>query len=321
MKRLLMAAAAAPLLIACTTASASEIAGHDGETRVLLINGERIELADGESARDALNAALEGAPRPPHAPGAPHAPHIGFDFDFEFDGTGWSEEERAEFEAEMEELAESLAGLGEQLAVLSELDEDRVRVRVAEIERFHEEHGQRMEEHARRMAERAEAMAAHGERMRIVGLSAGLSGMEAGLAGIERALERGWVHDDGERRELTADEIEDLTEARDDLRRDIEEFRAEHADALALLDEEGPGHHRVLFYRTSAEAPLLAGAEARFRGNGEGGQIRIRRRDNEIRVWVDGRELEGAEKEAWLEEHGEPAAPPAPPAAPDLEGN
>lgn len=252
MKRLLLAAAAAPLLIACTTAAASEMntAERDGEARVLLINGERIEIGEGGNARAALTAALEGGP------GEAHAPHD-WDFDFEFDGTEWSPQDRAEFEAAMEELAESLAGLEREMAVLSNIDDERVRVRIAEIERFHEEHGERIEAHAERMAVRAERMAEraeiHGERMRVVGLSAGLRGMESGLAGIDRALERGWVREDGERRELTEEEREELREARAELAENLEEFRAEHAQTLSLLENEG--ERRVYLRRLRADAP------------------------------------------------------------------
>ena len=179
-----------------------------------------------------------------------------------------------------------------------------------------------MEEHARRMAERAEAMAehaqVHGERMRIVGLSSGLHGMEAGLHGIDRALERGWVTEDGERRQLTQEEIEDLTEAREDLQREIEEFRAEHADILPLLEDQG--ERRVYLRRLSADAPHT-GTFVRHGGDGalEGGpNVRILRRDGEVRVWLDGEELEGEDLQRWLEENnnGEPPAPPAPPAPP-----
>lgn len=313
MKMFLTAAAAAPLLIACTTASADEaqLAGRDNEARVLLINGQEYVIEDSGDAGRIVASVL-----------GDDADDFDFDFDFEFDRAGWSEAERAEFEAEMEALASEISEMTQAMTVVRIEDDEHIRVRISRMEAMGEAHGERMREHAERMAERtlerAGAMAAraevHGERMRIAGLSAGLNGMEAGLAGIDRALERGWVREDGERRELTGEEIGELREARADLAEDLEEFRAEHAGILTLLENDAERHAHLR--RLSAEAPGAPGARA----PGEGRHVRVNRRNGEARVWIDGEELHGAELEFWLARHGEPDAPPPPPEVPELDG-
>lgn len=246
MKSLFTAVAAAPLLIACTTASASEMDTAEREMRVLVVNGHEYILEDGDEAARIVAEVIEDEDF-----------EFDFDLDFDVEGEGWSEEERAAFEAEMEALGEQIGEIASAMVSVRVDDGDHMRIRMARMEEMHEAHAARLEAHAERMAERAEAMAARaearGEQMRIVGLSAGLSGMESGLAGIDRALDRGWVYDEGERRDLTAEEIEELREARADLAESLAEFRAEHADVLPLL--ENADRRRVYLRRLRAEAP------------------------------------------------------------------
>ena len=136
------------------------------------------------------------------------------------------------------------------------------------------------------------------------GLMAAETGLETGLAAIERTLERGWKTEDGERVPLTRQDREELREAREEIEESLNDLREERADWREERQARAP-HHTHHY---------------------EDRQVRIIERDGETRVWVNGRELTGAEKETWLdawrnseqaqELEGGPGAPPPPPLPP-----
>ncbi len=300
MKHLLAAAALAPLLIACASVEAREIAGAENDrSRVLIVNGERIELVRGGDAAAAIEQALAGT----------REDRVRIEFELE-DGDIWGDAKREAFAEAMTTLA---SGFAEDALVVafshgatfdfdfdSDVD-DEVDVDVREIRRHVERaharaerdrdrmhaRSERLARHAERMARRAES---HGRGMELAGLEAGLAGMRAGLAGIDRALERGRTHVDGERRALTDDERDELEEARAELAVELEALRARLADVRERSGDASHGVHR---------------------------EIRIERRDGEVRAWVDGEEAMGSELDRLLaEDEGRLAGAPRPPEPP-----
>ncbi|MGJ3230186.1 MAG: hypothetical protein ACFE0P_00130 [Oceanicaulis sp.] len=315
MKHWLTAAAFAPLLIACASSHASETsfarAEEDG-LRVLVVNGERIEIGRGRNAAEAIEAALD---RGDHrrvrvelqldetelmdkaereafaeamaalASGFAHDAYVvafrrgedfEFDFDFDFDTDMDADVDEAELRRHMERA---------ERAERAERDVQRHAERL-------ECHAERRARHAERLAERAEHEALraerHGRRMELYGLEAGVEGMEGGLAGIEEALARGWIYKRGERTELTEDDRREMEQARDELVRGLEDMRAR-----------------------------LAEARERHGADGEHRQVRIQRRDGAVRAWVDGEEVTGSELDRLLEEQeSRLAGAPTPPEPP-----
>jgi hypothetical protein len=297
MKHLLAAAALAPLLIACTSVEARDIAeaGGDG-ARVLIVNGERIELGPGGDAAAAIERALAGA----------HEDRVHIELELE-DGDMWGDVKREAFAEAMAALAYGFANDALVVALSNgatfdfdiefdtegETHERDVRRPGAQAERDQDRmarDAERMARHAERMARRADS---HGRGMELAGLEAGLAGMRAGLAEIDQSLERGWAYDDGERRAFTDEERDELEEARADLAGGLDEMRNRLAEARERSGEESYGVHR---------------------------EIRIERRDGEVRAWVDGEEATGseldrllAEDEARLAGAPRPPEPPQPP--------
>ncbi|XBQ14913.1 MAG: hypothetical protein ABL308_08035 [Oceanicaulis sp.] len=291
MKHFLAACAAAPLIVACATAGAQEadLAGAERNTRILIVNGERIAIGDGGDAAEAIERAIERSDRKT------------VDLRLEIlEDELWDEGEIEAFAEAMAALANGFARDAMVVAFANsdfdfdfegELDFDE-----AGIER----HAERMERHAERMARHAERLAeraaerghdaeAFGARMERFGLAQGLRGIESGARGIERALERGWVHDGGERVELDNERRAELEEA-------LEELRAERAELAERLEALG--------------------------GPGERREVRIRRNNGEVRAWVDGEEVTGSALDELLAEHesrlaGAPTPPPPPPAPRD----
>ena len=338
------AVTAAPLLVACASAGAaqSEFAdSNDRHRNVLIVNGERIVVQDGAHAIHIIEDALEDGES------------ASLSLDFDFDAHSWSEEDLAQFEAEMEELGESLGAMfagGSDLQIAVDrlnLNEEALQARIEVIveqserraeraERLAERSAERAERDAERIARQAERQARRAEARAVeierrahhaalraeqterhalsisinadsiaqAGLMAAETGLESGLAAIERTLERGWKTEDGERVPLTRQDREELNEAREGLEDSLRELREERAD----WHEE---------HRARAPHP---------RNDNHDRQVRIIERDGETRVWVNGRELTGAEKETWLEAwrsseqaqelEGGPAAPPTPPTPP-----
>ena len=186
MKRLLIAAAAAPFLLACSTAGAAAPHAASAEPvaaeRVLIVNGKRIALEDGEDAGAAIERSVRLMGEGPDGETA-----FDFDLDLDFEGQ-WDAGSRREFEAAVEALTAELAEMNIDLKIDNALDEGKLRVEIERIEARAEAY--------------AEDMEAYGEEMRRQGLSMGISGIEAGLAGIDKGLERGWVIEDGERRRV-----------------------------------------------------------------------------------------------------------------------
>ena len=310
MKPLFLAAAAMPALIACASASADE-ARHAGSANVLTINGKPYVVESGADVASLISEVTQERGR--------RNSDFDFDFDFdvEFDNTDWTPRERAEFERAMEDLSASMTRLGQDMIIVSEFDEERVRVHAAHIE-------QMAEAHAERMAARTEAIAAEAERFAEYAelrtgdimdeaLAAGLVGMEAGLHSMDAALERGWVEEDGERRTLTRREREELRTAREGLAEGLAEFRSEHSERLAELEMRA-GELRAR--RGEARSILIN------EGSGSGRRhIRVEDEDGQRRVWINGEELEGDALEDFLDGFSyTPTAPPAPPRAPELDG-
>jgi hypothetical protein len=317
MKHFLAAAACGPFLIACASAGAQQAgvaqAEDARESRVLIINGERIEL-DGEGdARAAIRQALDNGD-------GEHRIVLHLDEDGQH--AFWSEDEVANFADAMSGMAIFFAdGFaeefdfdfdfdGDMMWSGDSFDSDELRIRVERLgehaeraareaerhaeraARMAERHAERAAEHAERLERRivietrtAERMAARaermGERMAVQGLRAGVRGLEQGIAGIDRVLERGWYEQDGERVELDAEK-----------RAELEETRAELAENRVELREE------------------LESLRARLGQDGERREVRIERRDGSVRGWVNGEEVTGSELDALLE--GAPEAPDAP---------
>ncbi|GGE50069.1 hypothetical protein GCM10011367_26200 [Marinicauda pacifica] len=311
MKTLFLAAAAMPALMACASASADEArqARQAQSANVLTINGKPYVVESGADVASLISEVTQER-------GAGNS-DFDFDFDIEFDNGDWTPRERAEFERAMEDLSASMASIGQDMIIVSEFDEERVRVHAAHIEEM-------AEAHAERIAARTEAIAAEAERMAEYAelrtgdimdeaLAAGLVGMEAGLLSMDAALERGWVEEDGERRTLTRREREELRTARAGLAEGIAEFRAEHRGRLADLDR-----------RASEMRAREGDARSILINEGSGPQrrhIRVEDEDGQRRVWVNGRELEGDALEDFLDgfSYTHPAPPDAP-RAPELEG-
>lgn len=340
MKSLFMAAAAAPLLVACATAAA-DTSNHAQEAvnedqRVLVVNGEHIEIGEDENAGLVIIRAMQDAGDDAHVV-------------LRMDDMEWSPEDREEFERAMAAMAQELEGMefefdfdelefdgdgphgffvgedGEHIIIDIENLEEWQAEHAERMAEFHERHGERMVELHEHLAEnqerihvrveRAHQMADRaredGHRAHMIGLRAGAMGMEAGLVGINRALERGYVVEDGERRELTAEEVSDLEEARDDLSEELEEFREEHAEALALIESDERRIENVFIRRVGESEDLEVGQEYEWRfeesgeTDGERQEIRVEVENGERRVWVNGEELEGEALESWLEDHEE----------------
>lgn len=316
MKSWLTAVAAAPILVACASAGAQNANVETEERRVLMVNGERIVLSEGENAGQAIQMRLAGHPE---------GQRVVMAF-ADNEREGWSDEQREAFEEAMEILGEAFgsefsSAFGTEFegefdfhfdfdfdhdghAVflngtdgMSWFGEDgeNVEIHVRRIEREMEHHADQLERQAERMAERmernAERMAIrierHAAHAEVQGLEAGVRGVETGISSIERILERGWYEDDGERVELTEDkraELEDTIE-------NLIETRAELREAVA---------------------------EARARGGHDGRSVRIERHNGVARAWVNGEEVTGSELDRLLELEGAPEAPepPEPPQAP-----
>lgn len=302
MKHLLAAAACTPLLIACASAGAqpSNLAEVEEtrEHRVLVINGERIEL-DGEGdARIAIRQALrdgDGQHR------------IVLHLDEDGQNAFWTEDEVSDFAEAMSGMAMFFTDefefdfdgdleFGEDFEFHFDgegFDEDELRIHVERIERDAERHAERMERHAERMerrievhvdraehmAERMAARAEHmGARMAIRGMAAGVRGMERGIEGIDRVLERGWYTEDGERVELDDEKRAELTETRAELADDLVDLRADLEELRSSLGARG-----------------------------ERREVRIERHNGTARAWVNGEEVTGSELDRLLE--GAPEAP------------
>lgn len=312
MKHLLAAAACAPLLIACASAGAQTAsAENERDTRILVINGERIILDDDGDAASAIEQAISDA-----ADGN----RIVLEFDGEVGDSAWTQEQRTEFAEAMASLAMVFGdGFADGFNFDFDFDFDEefefdgdydlnfdgedVRIHIERIERdaeraaeMAERHAERAERHAERMARHAERHAERmatrieiqarnaermGERMAVQGMAAGVRGMESGIRSIDRVLERGWYEEDGERVELTAEK-----------RAELEETRAELADGLADLRED------------------LEDMRARLGVRGEQREVRIERQDGSVRAWVNGEEVTGSELDALLEGAPETPEPP-----------
>ncbi|MFP4519543.1 MAG: hypothetical protein ACLFQ5_08815 [Oceanicaulis sp.] len=292
MKHWLTAAALAPVLTACASAGAAETA--DAGARVLIVNGERIAIRPGADAAAAIEAALDRR--------GDRRLHVQMTFE---EADAWDEGAREVF-------AEAVAALGSgpiedamfvafgaedfSFAFEGDIDTAGLERRAERAERGADRHAERLERHAARMARRAERLAAHaeregrraeafGRRMELYGLEAGVKGMESGLAGIDDGLARGWTYDGGERRALSENDRRELEEAREELERELQGMRARLA-------------------------------EARDR-HGERRRVQIRRDNGEVRAWVNGEEVTGADLDQLLEDEesrlaGAPVPPPPP---------
>ena len=281
MKHCLAAVAAAPLLLACTSAGALDATeAEDPQTRMLIINGEPIRLDDRRDAASAIEQALaarDGRGR----------------LVMEFNtgpADAWDAERRTAFAAAMSDLVEAVQSqvhgdfdfdFDGDLAAWAEDEGRRLDVMVRRIERQADRHQAHIERQAERMARRIER---HAARAELHGLRAGVAGMEEGLNSIDEVLERGWYDNpsDGERERVA------LTEAR---RAELERTRTELQDGLERLRAD------------------LAQAQARHAGDGDR-EVRIVRRDGQARGWVDGEEATGSDLDRLLE--GAPDAPERP---------
>lgn len=295
MKHFLAAAALAPVLVACASADARE-AGADDTSRVLIINGERIALGRSGDAASAIEEALAGS--------GDERVRIQLELD---DSDVRDAGEREAFAEAMAALASGFAhdalimafsGLEDadfdlDLEFGTDADEPEMRRQLERAEARLERHRERMEAHAGHMTRHGERLArraeSHGRGMELAGLEAGLAGMGAGLSGIDRALERGWVVDDGEQRRLSAEERAEMEDARGDLACELDAMRARLMEARAHTD-------------------------------GERREVRVIRRDGDVRAFVNGDEVTGSDLDRLLAEEdaglaGAPT-PPEPPQAP-----
>ncbi|HBU62601.1 MAG TPA: hypothetical protein DEB67_09205, partial [Oceanicaulis sp.] len=136
------AVTAAPLLVACASAGAaqSEFAdSNDRHRNVLIVNGERIVVQDGAHAIHIIEDALEDGES------------ASLSLDFDFDAHSWSEEDLAQFEAEMEELGESLGAMfagGSDLQIAVDrlnLNEEALQARIEVIVEQSERRAERAE--------------------------------------------------------------------------------------------------------------------------------------------------------------------------------
>ncbi|WP_421859794.1 hypothetical protein [Oceanicaulis sp.] len=303
------AVAAAPLLVACASAGAAQTRYAEADERhghVLVVNGQRVIIRDGAHAVRVIETALDGA----------GDTSISLDLDIDVDR--WDEDEIDAFTEEMEALSETLV---EHFAEGSDFhiqldrlnfDEDEMQARIEVLVEDAERQAMRAERHAERAAERAERdaermirraeqraertarraeeRARHAERHALsisidaeaiaqAGLAAAEHGLEAGLRAIDRTLERGWKTEDGVRVPLTAEDRRELRDAREELEDSLAEMRDERADWRHERHQSASRHEHTY----------------------EDRQVRIIERDGETRVWVNGRELVGAEKETWLD--------------------
>lgn len=299
------AIAAAPLLVACASAGAAETRYAGAEERhghVLVVNGQRVVIRDGAHAVRVIETALDGA----------DDTSIRLDLDMDFDR--WDEDEIEAFAEEMEALSETLV---EHFAEGSDFhiqldrlnfDKEDMQARIEVIVEDAERRAMRAERHAERAAERAERdaerMAHRAERaarraeqrsheaerhalsisidadaIAQAGLVAAEHGLEAGLRAIDRTLERGWKTEDGVRVPLTAEDRRELRDAREELEESLSEMRDERTEWRQTRHQ----------------------SSSRYEHTDEDRQVRIIERDGETRVWVNGRELVGAEKETWLD--------------------
>lgn len=299
--KFLLAAAAAPLILA---AAASAQDDADGSERRLIVNGQSYAVDETGDVSEIIERAAEA-----DGPGR-------FVVSVDPEAGRWSDREKRAFAEAMRELASELAALDENAFAFAWQEEsDWTEWADAHADEMRA-HAEDMREHALEMAQAARAQAMDGERMRMVGIRAGEAGMRGGLAGIDEAIERGWTWEDGERRDLTEDEIQELEQARDDLEDELAEFREAHADILALAEPEAPvppeiGEERrqvFVFQRDDAD-------------QNERREVRVERRGDEARVWLDGEELDEDEARDWLESDEaekllETPEPPRPPRAP-----
>lgn len=328
------AVAAAPLLVACASAGAAETRYAEANERhdhVLVVNGQRIVIRNGAHAVRVIETALDGDD------------DTSIRLDLDIDADRWDEAEIEAFAEEMEALSETLIEhFAEGSDFHIQLDrlnfaEDDMQARIDVIVEDAERRAMRAERHAERAAERAERdavrMAERAERraeraarraeerahqaerqalsisidadsIAQAGLAAAEHGLEAGLRAIDRTLERGWKTEDGVRVPLTADDRRELRDARQELEDSLSEMRDERAEWRQTRHQTSPRHEHTY----------------------EDRQVRIIERDGETRVWVNGRELTGAEKDTWLDAwrsseqaqalEGGPSAPPPPPLPP-----
>jgi hypothetical protein len=303
------AVTAAPLLVACASAGATQTPYAEADDRnghVLVVNGQRVVIHDGAHAVRVIETALDGA----------EDASITLDLDIDVDR--WDEDEMDAFTEEMEALSETLvehfaegSDFHIQLDRLN-LNQDELQARIEVIvedaerramrsERLAERAAERAERDAERMVRRAEHRAeraarraeeqAHlAERQALsisidadsiaqAGLAAAEHGLEAGLRAIDRTLERGWKTEDGVRVPLTAEDRRELRDAREELQDSLHEMRDERAEWRETRHHTSSRHDHTY----------------------EDRQVRIIERDGETRVWVNGRELVGAEKDTWLD--------------------
>lgn len=296
MNHLLAAAALAPVLVACASADARE-ASADDTARVLIINGERIALGRSGDAASAIEQVL--------ADSQDERVRIQLEMDDS------DVRDAGEREAFAEAMAALASGFAHDALIMAfsgmedadfdldfefdaefdgEVGEADVRRQLERVEARTERHRERMQAHAGHMARHAERLARraefHGRGMELAGLEAGLAGMRAGLSGVDRALERGWVRRDGEQRPLSAEERAELEDARNDLARELESMR----ERLAA---------------------------ARERADGERREVRVIRRDGDVRAFVNGEEVTGSDLDRLLaEEEARLAGAPTPPEQP-----
>ena len=222
MIRLLAACAAAPFIIACTSANAADgplvAGGADAGPRVLMVNGDRIEVRDPAAAAEAIEAALERNER--------RSVDIRLNID---ESADWDAAEREAFAEAMAILAAGMAREAVVAALSMDQTEFDLTFDAAEVGR----HVRAAERHAARAADHATDADAFGRRMERLGLEAGLSGMAVGERSLMRALERGWFTETDERIELDDRRRAEFEEA-------LAELRAERAALEARLAELGP---------------------------------------------------------------------------------
>jgi hypothetical protein len=346
MKHLLAAAACAPLLIACASAGAqtgAAAAEDHVETRILIVNGQRIVLSDDGDAATAIQEALSrdddrlrlelrsgGTWTPEEREAFGQAmeelgeqlsvrfgDNFEFDFDFDMSDFDMSDFDMSGFMADFDMSDFDMSDFdAPDVRVFIDrngesLDEEELRILIerhaehaAERAERHAEHAER---HAERMAERAERhaerMARHAERH----AERMATRIEIQARNAERMGERMAVQGmaAGVRGMESGIRSIDRVLERGWYEEDGERVELTAEKRAELEDTRAELAEDLVDLRENLEE-----MRARLGVRGEHREVRIERHDGSVRAWVNGEEVTGSDLDALLE--GAPEVPEPP---------